>query len=57
MSGITKASANELIEGALAVVDHVGPIRRRSRLGGLLNYYCARGVMTREGEFNGSAHE
>ncbi len=32
--------ANELIEGALAVVDHVGPIRRRSRLGGLLNYYA-----------------
>ncbi len=31
--------ANELIEGALAV-ERVGPIRRRPRLGGLLNYYC-----------------
>lgn len=29
---------NELIEGA-RVVDHVGRIRRRQRLGGLLNYY------------------
>ena len=32
--------ANELIEGAPAVDDHVGSIRRRQRLGGLLNYYC-----------------
>ena len=31
--------ANELIEGALAV-ERVGSIRRRPRLGGLLNYYC-----------------
>ena len=31
--------ANELIEGALAV-ERVGPILRRPRLGGLLNYYC-----------------
>jgi putative transposase len=31
--------ANELIEGAPAVDDHVGRIRRRQRLGGLLNYY------------------
>jgi hypothetical protein len=30
---------NELIEGAPAV-DPVGCIRRRRRLGGLLNYYC-----------------
>ena len=33
--------ANELIEGA-PVVNYVGRIRRRPRLGGLLNYYaCA----------------
>jgi putative transposase len=31
--------ANELIEGAPAV-ERVGRIRRRQRLGGLLNYYC-----------------
>jgi putative transposase len=30
--------ANELIEDARAV-EHVGRIRRRQRLGGLLNYY------------------
>jgi putative transposase len=30
---------NELIEGAPAV-DPIGRIRRRQRLGGLLNYYC-----------------
>jgi hypothetical protein len=35
----TPSLANELIEGAPAV-DHVGRIRRRSRLGGLLNYYA-----------------
>jgi hypothetical protein len=29
---------NELIDGA-RVVDHIGRIRRRQRLGGLLNYY------------------
>ncbi len=29
---------NEMIDGA-RVVDHVGRIRRRQRLGGLLNYY------------------
>jgi putative transposase len=32
--------ANELIENALAVAASVGRIRRRQRLGGLLNYYC-----------------
>ena len=32
--------ANELIEGAPAVEDQAGRIRRRQRLGGLLNYYC-----------------
>ena len=32
--------ANELIEGAPAREAPVGSIRRRSRLGGLLNYYC-----------------
>jgi putative transposase len=31
--------ANELIEGASAV-ECVGRLRRRQRLGGLLNYYC-----------------
>jgi hypothetical protein len=31
--------ANELIEGA-AAQGNVGGIRRRQRLGGLLNYYC-----------------
>jgi putative transposase len=31
---------NELIEGAPVVAVHVGRIRRRQRLGGLLNYYC-----------------
>jgi len=31
--------ANELIEGAPAT-DAIGRIRRRPRLGGLLNYYC-----------------
>ena len=31
--------ANQLIEGASAVA-RVGRIRRRPRLGGLLNYYC-----------------
>jgi hypothetical protein len=31
---------NELIEGAPAVEEHIGRIRRRQRLGGLLNYYC-----------------
>jgi putative transposase len=31
---------NELIEGAPAVAEQVGRIRRRQRLGGLLNYYC-----------------
>ena len=31
---------NELIEGAPAVDNKVGRIRRRQRLGGLLNYYC-----------------
>jgi putative transposase len=31
---------NELIEGAPAVEESVGHIRRRQRLGGLLNYYC-----------------
>ena len=31
--------ANELIESASAV-EGVGRIRRRARLGGLLNYYC-----------------
>jgi hypothetical protein len=38
MSGIIKGLANELIEGASAV-DPVGRIRRRPRVGGLLNYY------------------
>ena len=32
--------ANELIEGAPARDALVGGIRRRPRLGGLLNYYC-----------------
>ena len=32
--------ANELIEGAPAVDAQVGCIRRRPRVGGLLNYYC-----------------
>ena len=32
--------ANELIERAPAVAAQVGRIRRRQRLGGLLNYYC-----------------
>jgi hypothetical protein len=32
--------ANELIESASAVEDNIGRIRRRQRLGGLLNYYC-----------------
>jgi len=32
--------ANELIEGASAVEENIGRIRRRQRLGGLLNYYC-----------------
>ena len=31
---------NELISGAPTVNDNVGRIRRRQRLGGLLNYYC-----------------
>ena len=31
---------NELIEGAPGGGEHVGRIRRRQRLGGLLNYYC-----------------
>ena len=31
---------NELIEGAPVVEASVGRIRRRQRLGGLLNYYC-----------------
>ena len=31
---------NELIESASAVEGPVGHIRRRQRLGGLLNYYC-----------------
>jgi transposase InsO family protein len=31
---------NELIEGASAVKGPFGRIRRRQRLGGLLNYYC-----------------
>ena len=31
---------NELIQGAPTVEDNVGRIRRRQRLGGLLNYYC-----------------
>jgi len=30
---------NELIEGAPVPEDHVGRIRRRQRVGGLLNYY------------------
>ena len=30
---------NELIEGAPAVEEDVGRIRRRQRLGGLLNFY------------------
>ncbi len=38
--------ANELIERALAV-ERVGPVRRRPRLGGLLNYYCPRRDETR----------
>jgi putative transposase len=32
--------ANELIEGAPGLEEHVGRIRRRQRLGGILNYYC-----------------
>ena len=32
--------ANELIEGSPAVEQYVGRIRRRQRLGGLLNFYC-----------------
>jgi transposase InsO family protein len=32
--------ANELIEDVPAVENYVGRIRRRPRLGGLLNYYC-----------------
>jgi len=32
--------ANELIEGASVVEENIGRIRRRQRLGGLLNYYC-----------------
>ena len=32
--------ANELIEGAPALEDQAGRIRRRQRLGGLLSYYC-----------------
>ena len=32
--------ANELIDGAPAIEAPVGRIRRRQRLGGLLNYYC-----------------
>jgi len=32
--------ANELIESAPAAGEQVGRIRRRQRLGGLLNYYC-----------------
>jgi transposase InsO family protein len=31
---------NELIEGIPAVEERIGGIRRRQRLGGLLNYYC-----------------
>src|SRR5437868_2858497 len=31
---------NELINGALVTDEQVGRIRRRPRLGGLLNYYC-----------------
>ena len=31
---------NELINGALVMDERVGHIRRRPRLGGLLNYYC-----------------
>ena len=31
--------ANELIEGA-STAERVGRLRRRARLGGLLNYYC-----------------
>jgi len=32
--------SNELIEGTPTVEHKVGRIRRRQRLGGLLNYYC-----------------
>ncbi len=32
--------ANQLIESASSAERHVGDIRRRPRLGGLLNYYC-----------------
>jgi hypothetical protein len=32
--------ANELIEVVLSEAGNLGHIRRRQRLGGLLNYYC-----------------